>query len=69
MTTRSRKRNAVGQFVSFDQETPLSGNDQNEKPVAGTSKSLKVQTENLEKIKSTFRNEILSDLTKILAKN
>ena len=34
MTTRSQKRKAVEQLVSIDQETPLSGNDQNENPRA-----------------------------------
>ena len=37
--------------------------------VAGTIKSPKVQTENLEEMKSTLRKKILSDLTKILAEN
>ena len=70
MTTRSKKRKAVEELVSVDQEIPLSGNDQNENPVVGTSKSPKVQTENLEETKSTLRKEIiLSDNTKFLAEN
>ena len=48
MITRSQKRRAVVQLISIEQEAPLSGNDQNENPVAGTSKSPKVQAENLE---------------------
>ena len=47
----------------------MSGNSQSENPVAGTSKSPKVRTENLEELKSTLRKEILSDLTKIVAEN
>ena len=47
MTTRSQKRKAVGKLVSAGQETPLNGNIQSENPVAGTSKSPKVRTENL----------------------
>ena len=69
MTTRSQKRKAVEELVSVDQETPLSGNNQSENPVVGTSKSPKVQTENLEEISSSLRKEILSDLAKILAEN
>ena len=69
MTTRSQKRKAVEEVVSVDQETPLSGNNQSENPLGGTSKSPKIRTENLEEIKSTLRKEILSDLTKILAEN
>ena len=55
MTTRSKKRKAVEELVSVDQETPLSGNIQSENPGVGTSKSPKVRTENLEEIKSTLR--------------
>ena len=69
MTTRSQKRKAVEQLVSIEQETPLSGNVQNENHEAGTSKSPKIQTENLDEIKATLRKEILPDLTKILAEN
>ena len=47
----------------------MGGNNQSENPVAGTSKSPKVRTENLEEIKSPLRKVILSDLTKILAEN
>ena len=43
--------------------------NQNSNPVAGTSKSPRVLTENLEEIKSSLRKEIMSDLTKILAEN
>ena len=65
MTTRSQKKKAVEALFSVDQKTPLSGNNQSENPVAGTSKSPNVRTENLEEIKSTLRKAIISDLTKI----
>ena len=54
-TTRSHKRKAIGA--------------RDYRSVVGTSKSPKVQTEYLEKIKSTLWKEIQSDLTKILAEN
>ena len=69
MTTRNQKRKAVEKLVSVDQETPLSGNNQSENLVAGTSKSPKFRSENLVEMKSTLRKKILSDLTKILAEN
>ena len=69
MTTRSQKRKAVEELVSTEIETPLPETSQNSNPVAGTSKSPRVLTENLEEIKSSLRKEIMSDLTKILAEN
>ena len=69
MTTRSQKKNAVEELVSTEIETPIPETNQNLNPVAGTSKSPKVLTENLEEIKSSLRKEIMSDLTKILAEN
>ena len=54
ITTRSQKRKVVEELVSAEIETPLAGNSQNINPVAGTSKSPKVHTENLR------RNEIYS---------
>ena len=69
MTTRSQKRKAVEELVSTEIETPLPETSQNSNPVAGTSKSPRVHTENLEEIKSSLRKEIMSDLTKILAEN
>ena len=68
MTTRSQKRKAED-LVSAEIETPLVGNIQNIKTVVGTSKSPRVQTENLEEMKSVLRKEIMSDLAKILAEN
>ena len=69
MTTRSQKRKAAEELVSTEVETPLPEISQNENPVAGTSKSPRVISENLEDIKTTLRREIMSDLTKILAEN
>ena len=69
MTTRSQKRKAAEELVSAEIETPLPENSQNLNPVAGTSKSLRVLTENLEEIKSSIRKEIMSDHAKILAEN
>ena len=69
MTTRSQKRKAVEQLVSTEIETPIPETNQNFNAVAGTSKSPRVLTENLEEIKSSLRKEIMSDLTKILAEN
>ena len=69
MTARSQKRKAVEELAFADQEIPLSRNNQSENPVHGTSKSPKVQTENLEEVKATLGKEILSDLTKILPEN
>ena len=69
MTTRSQKRKAVEELVSTEMETPIAEVNQNLNPVAGSSKSPRIITENLEEIKSSLRKEIMSDLTKILAKN
>ena len=69
MTTRSQKRKAVEELVSTEIETPIPESSQNLNPVAGTNKSPRVLTKNLEEIKSSLRKEIMSDLTKILAEN
>ena len=69
MTTRSQKRKAVEELVSTEIETPVPEISLNENPVAGTSKSPRVFSENLENIKSALRKEIMTDLTKILAEN
>ena len=69
MTTRSQKRKAAEELVSTEIETPLPESSHNLIPVAGTSKSPRVLTENLEEIKSSLRKEIMSGLAKILAEN
>ena len=69
MTTRSQKRKAVEELVSTEIETPVPEISLSENPVAGTSKSPRVISENLENIKSALRKEIMTDLTKILTEN
>ena len=69
MTTRSQKRKAAEELVSTEIETPLPEISQNENPVAGTSKSPRVISENLEDVKITLRKEIMADLTRILVEN
>ena len=69
MTTRSQKRKAVEELVSTEIETPVPEISLSENPVAGTSKSPRVISENLENIKSALRKEIMTDFTKILAEN
>ena len=64
MTTRSQKRKAGEQLFSIEQGTPLSGNNLNKNPVAGTIKSPKVQAKNSEEIKSTLTKRSLSILRK-----
>ena len=69
MTTRSQKRKAVAELVSGDFETPVNENITSEDLIAGPSKTLRIEPENLDQIKTSLRNEILSDLSKILAEN
>ena len=69
MTTRSQKRKAAEELISTEIETPLPENTPSVNPVAGTSKSPRITSGNLEEIKSSLRKEIMSDLTKILAEN
>ena len=69
MTARSQKRKVVEELVSTEIETPIPETSQNLNPVARTTKSPRVLTENLEEIRSSLRKEIMSDLSKILAEN
>ena len=69
MTTRSQKRKAAEELISTEIETSLPENTPSVNPVAGTSKSPKITSDNLEEIKSSLRKEIMSDLTRILAEN
>ena len=69
MTTRSQKRKAVAELVSGDFETSVTGNNSTENLIASSSKNPRLESENLEDIKTTLRKEIMSDLTKILAEN
>ena len=69
MTTRSQKRKAVAELVSGDFETLVNENIPSEDLIAGPSKTLRIEPENLDEIKTSLRKEILSDLSKILAEN
>ena len=69
MTTRSQKRKAVAELISQDFETPVNENIPSEDLIAGPSKTLRIEPENLDEIKTSLRKAILSDLLKILAEN
>ena len=70
ITTRTQtKKKEVEDLVSANLGTPMSGGNQHENLVAGTSKSRKLQSENLDEIKSSLRKEIMSYFTKTLAEN
>ena len=69
MTTRSQKRKAVAELVSGDFETPVNENIPSEDLIAGPSKTLRVEPENLDETKTSLRKDILSDMSKILAEN
>ena len=69
ITTRSQKKKAVAELVSGEFEASVAENNSSETLAAGPSNSLRVEPENLEKIKTSLRQEIMSDLTKILAEN
>ena len=67
MTARSQKKKTVEEPVSRYKETPITENSQVEILIARTSKCPKIQPEN--EIKTSLRNVIMSDLTKIHAEN
>ena len=69
MTTRSRKRKAVAELVSGELEASVAENTQPENLIAGPSKSLRVEPENFNEIKTSLRKGIMSDLANILAEN
>ena len=69
MTTRSQKRKAITELVSGEFEVSVTENHPTENLVAGTSKAARIETENLEEIKTSLRKKIMSDLTKVLAEN
>ena len=69
MTTRSQKKKAVAELVSGDFEVSITENNLPENFVASSSKSPRIQPENLDEIKTSLRKEIMSDLSKILAEN
>ena len=69
MTIRSQKRRDVAELVSGDFETPVNENIPSEDLIAGRSKILRIEPENLDEMKTSSGKEILSDLSKILAEN
>ena len=69
MTTRSQKRKAVAELVSGDFEACVAENSPPENFIASSSKSPKIEPENLNEIKTSLRKEIMSDLAKMLAEN
>ena len=69
MTTRSQKRKAVAELFSADFKTPVNENIPPEDLMAGPSKTLRIEPENLDEIKTSLRKDISSDMSKILAEN
>ena len=69
MTTRSQKKKAVSELVSGDFEASVAENDPTEILIASSSKSPRIQSENLNEIKTSLRKEIMSDLPNMLAEN
>ena len=69
MTTRSQKRKAEAELVSGEFEATIAENNSSENLAAGPSKTLRVEAETLDDIKTSLREEIMSDLAKILAEN
>ena len=69
MTTRSQKRKAVAELVSGEFEVSIAENSLPGNLVAGPSKTLRIEPENLDEIKVSLRKEIMSDLTKLFAEN
>ena len=69
MTTKSQKRKPVAELVSGDSEASITVNNPPENLVASSSKSPRIQPENLDELKTSLSKEIMSDLTKILVEN
>ena len=69
MTTRSQKRKAVTELVSGEFEAFVAENIQSETFASGPSKTLTVEPENLDEIKTPLRKKIMSDLAEMLAEN
>ena len=67
MTPRIQKRKAVAELVSGEFEASVAKIILSENLVAGPSKTLRVEPEHLDEKKTSFRKEIMSDPTKILA--
>ena len=60
---------AVAELVSGDFEISVAENSPSENLIAGSNKVPRVEPECLDEIKTSLRNENMSDLTKILAQN
>ena len=69
MTARIQKRKSVAKLVSGEFEASVAENSLPENLIAGPSKSLRVEPENLNEIKTSLRKEIMSDIATILAGN
>ena len=61
MITRSQKRKTVFELVSGDFEASLAENNSTENLIASSSKNPRPELENLEEMKTTLREEIMSD--------
>ena len=62
MTIRSQKREAVAELAQGEFESSVAESNQPENLVADPSKLPRIQLENLDEIKTSWRKEILSDL-------
>ena len=69
MTTRSKKRKAVAELVSGEFEASVAEKIQAGNLIADRSKTLRVQPENLDEIKTSLRKEILFGLAKMIAES
>ena len=67
MTIRSQKRRSIAELVSGESETSEPENIPSGDLIASSSKAPRIESENLDEIKTSLRKEILADLTKILA--
>ena len=69
MTARNQTKKAVAELVSGDFEASLAESSPPENLIASSSKSPRIQPENLNEIKTSLRKEIMSDLAKMIAEN
>ena len=69
MTTKSQKRKAVAELNFGDFEASVAEKNPPEHLIASSSKSPRIQPENLNEIKTSLRKEIMSHLAKMLAEN
>ena len=69
MTTRSQKIQADAELVSGNFQASVVRKSPSENLIASSSKSPRVQPQNLSEIKTSLRKEIMSDLANMLADN